>query len=78
MMLDKSDLRILSVLLERSAEFSKLEPVDQKMLVWFLTHSTSGRVRSWIDYLGKEYTRLGPTPICALTLYDEIKYLLQE
>ena len=49
--LDEYDLKILHGLAVRSVEFSTLELVDQKVLVWFLIHQPS-RVVGWTSYVG--------------------------
>ncbi|MFZ6011188.1 MAG: hypothetical protein ACOYXT_12650 [Bacteroidota bacterium] len=52
--LDRGDIDMLSRLKRRSTDFAKLDDVDQRILVWLLSHKPV-RIRSWIDFLSSEY-----------------------
>lgn len=73
MILDDSDFKILVLLIRRSAEFSKLESIDQKILVWYLTHSPI-QLKSWIERLSDDYR----TSFSSEKLFNEIKHLLKK
>jgi hypothetical protein len=56
---------------EERPEFFKLEDSDRKVLAWLKDHVKARSVRSWMEYIAKDYKRRTGVIIDVDKLYNE-------
>jgi hypothetical protein len=53
-------------------EFFKLDPIDRKVLFWLIDNVPVKSLKSWLEYIAREYKDKG-IQVDPLRLYDEVQ-----
>jgi len=58
---------------EQRPEFFKLDKIDLQVLFWLIDHVQIGTVKSWIEFIAKDYKQNRSLEIDVEKLLNEIK-----